>query len=51
MLLGSINKKNYYLEQNPMTKQFRIEVDNLNTGKRRTYTNSCVMRKIICMFI
>ena len=51
MLLGERNGKQYVLEQNPLTKEFRIEVYNKITGKRRTYTNSAIKQKIIYMFI
>ena len=51
MLLGSKNRKNYYLQQNPLTKQLKIEVDDLETGKRRTYTNRNAVMKMICMFV
>lgn len=51
MLIGNKDGKNYYLEQNPLTKELRIEVDALSTGKRRTYTNKKIIRKIFCMFV
>ena len=50
MLLGERNGKQYVLEQNPLTKQFRVEVYN-NNGKKRVYTNSKIMQKYICMFV
>lgn len=49
MLLGERNGKQYVLEQNPLTKQFRVEV--YNNGKKRVYTNSKMMQKYICMFL
>ena len=49
MLLGEHNGKQYVLEQNPLTKQFRVEV--YNNGKKRVYTNSKIMQKYICMFL
>ena len=51
MLLGEKDGKQYILEQNPLTKQFRIEVYNTSNGKKRVYTNSKNMQKFICMFI
>lgn len=51
MLIGNRNGKNYYLEQNPLTKRLRIEVDTLSTGSRRTYTNKNIIRKILYMFV
>ena len=50
MLLGERNGRQYILEQNPLTKQFRVEVYNKN-GKKRVYTNSKMMQKYICMFL
>lgn len=51
MLLGERNGKQYILEQNPLTKQFRVEVYSKETGSKRTYINSKIMQKYICMFI
>lgn len=51
MEIGNIGKKHYYLEQNPLTKELSIVLDNWETGKRRTYTNKNVIRKIICMLV
>lgn len=51
MLLGERNGKQYILEQNPLTKEFRIEVYNKSNGNKRVYTNSKMMQKLICMFI
>lgn len=51
MLIGNKNGKNYYLEQNPLTKDLRIDVDTLSTGSRRIYTNKDMIRKIFCMFV
>lgn len=50
MLLGERNGKQYVLEQNPLTKEFRVEVYNKETGNKRVYTNSKIMQKYICMF-
>lgn len=51
MLIGYKDGKNYYLEQNPLTKELRIEIDTLSTGSQRTYTNKDMIRKIFCMFV
>lgn len=51
MLLGEHNGKQYILEQNPLTKEFRVEVYNKATGKRRVYKGSKIKQKLICMFI
>lgn len=51
MLLGEHNGRQYVLEQNPLTKQFRVEIYDKTTGKKRVYTNSKIMHKYICMFI
>ena len=51
MLLGERNGKQYVLEQNPLTKEFRVEVYDSNTGKKRVYKNSKMKQKYICMFI
>lgn len=51
MLLGESNGKQYVLEQNPLTKKFRVEVYNKKTGSRRIYTNRTIMQKYICMFV
>lgn len=49
--IGVRGDRHYYLEQNPLTKELRIEVHNWSTRKRRTYTNKAMMRKIFCMLI
>ena len=51
MLLGERNEKQYILEQNPLTKEFRVEIYNKKNGNKRIYTNSTMMQKFICMFI
>lgn len=51
MLLGNKNGKQYVLEQNPLTKEFRVEVYDSKTGKKIVYTNSKMKQKFICMFI
>ena len=51
MLLGNKNGKQYVLEQNPLTKEFRVEVYDSKTEKKRVYTNSKMKQKFICMFI
>lgn len=51
MQIGTKDGKNYYLEQNPLTKEIRIEVHNWRTRKRRTYTNKAMIRKIFCMLM
>lgn len=51
MHIGVKNKRHYYLEQNPLTKEIYIVVDNWNNGKRRTYTNKEMIRKIFCRFM
>ena len=51
MLLGERNGKQYVLEQNPLTKEFRVEVYTRATGKRRIYTDSKMKQKLICMFM
>lgn len=51
MQIGVKDNKYYYLEQNPLTKEIRIVVDDWSNGKRRTYTNKAMMRKIFCMFV
>lgn len=51
MLLGEKDRKQYVLERSPLTKEFRVEVYNKETGNKRTYTNSKTMQKYICMFI
>ena len=51
MLLGEKDGKQYVLEQNPLTKQFKVEVYDKTTGNKKVYTNSKKMQKYICMFI
>lgn len=51
MFIGKKNGKNYYLEQNPLTKELRIEVNTLANRKRRTYTNKKMIQKIFCMLV
>lgn len=51
MEIGVKNNKHYYLEQNPLTKEIRIDVDDWSNGKHRTYTNKAMMRKIFCMLV
>lgn len=51
MLLGEHNGKQYVLEQNPLTKEFRVEVNDKETGKKRIYTNSRMMKRLVCMFL
>lgn len=51
MLLGEKDGKQYVLEQNPLTKQFSVEVYDKTTGNKRVYTSSKTMQKYICMFI
>lgn len=51
MLLGEKDGKQYVLEQNPLTKEFRVEVYDKVTGKRRVYIDSKIKQKYICMFI
>lgn len=51
MLLGERDNKQYVLEQNPLTKEFRMEVYDKGTGKKRVYTNSRMMKRLVCMFL
>lgn len=51
MEIGKKGNKHYYLKQNPLTKEISIVVDNWSNGKRRTYTNKAMMRKIFCMLV
>lgn len=51
MQIGVKNDKHFYLEQNPLTKEICIVVDDWSNGKRRTYTNKTMMRKIFCMLV
>ena len=51
MLLGEHNGKQYILEQNTLTKEFRVEVYDKGTGKKRICTNSRMMKKLVCMFL
>lgn len=51
MEIGKKDRKHYYLEQNPLTKEIRIVVDDWSNGKRRTYTNKKMIRKIFCMLV
>lgn len=51
MQIGVKNNKHYYLEQNPLTKEIRIVVNDWSNGKRRIYTNKAMMRKIFCMLV
>jgi hypothetical protein len=51
MQIGVKSNKHYYLEQNPLTKEIQIIVDNWSNGKRRTYTNKAMIRKIFCMLM
>lgn len=51
MLLGEQNGKQYILEQNSLTKEFRVEVYNKETENKRVYISSKIMQKYICMFI
>lgn len=51
MEIGKKGNKHYYLEQNLLTKEIRIIVDDWSNGKRRTYTNRAMMRKIFCMLV
>lgn len=51
MQIGVKNNKHYYLEQNPLTKELRIVVDDWSKRKRRTYTNKAMIRKIFSMLI
>lgn len=51
MEIGKKDNKHYYLEQNPLTKELKIIVDDWSDGKRRTYTNKEMMRKIFSMLV
>lgn len=51
MQIGVKNNKHYYLEQNPLTIEIRIVVNDWPNGKRRNYTNKAMMRKIFCMLV
>lgn len=51
MEIGKKESKHYYLEQNPLTKEMQVVVDDWSNGKRRTYTNKAMIRKIFCMLI
>lgn len=51
MQIGVKDNKHYYLEQNPLTKELKIIVDDWSNGKQRTYTNKAMMRKIFSMLV
>ncbi len=51
MQIGVKGNRHYYLEQNPLTKEIFLEMHNWNNGKRRTYTNKEMIRRIFCMFM
>lgn len=51
MEIGKKYDKHYYLEQNPLTKELKIIVDDWSNGKRKTYTNKAMIRKIFCMLV
>lgn len=51
MEIGKKGSKHYYLEQNPLTKELKIIVDDWSNGKRRTYTNKAMMRKFFSMLV
>lgn len=51
MEIGEKEKKHYYLEQNPLTKELYIIMDDWRNKKRRTYTDKNMIRKIFCMFV
>lgn len=51
MQIGVKDNKHYYLEQDPLTKELRIIVDDWSKRKRRTYTNKATIRKIFCMLV
>lgn len=51
MEIGKKDDKHYYLEQNPLTKELKIIVDDWSNGKRKTYTNKAMIRKIFCMLV
>lgn len=51
MPIGIKNGRHYHLEQNPLTKEIYINVYNCKNGKRRTYKNKSMIRKIFCMLV
>lgn len=51
MMLGKKDGKTYYLDQDLLTKELRLEVYNIETRKKRIYTNKRMIRKIFCMIV
>ena len=51
ILLGRCEGKQYSLDQDPLTKEITLYVDNLMTGSYRKYNNKRMIAKIFSMVI